>query len=88
MKKTFLLQMSCYSLKDLMDEEVITLDKRDLIENVSTIVFIISLILIFLSILFLTFKLLIPIMKIVFIVSTIVATFMGVLLPCILEELD
>lgn len=61
---------------------------RDILDKTYSAIFLISLILVFVSMLFLTFKVFIDAMKIIFVVSAIISIMFGVIIPCVVEELS
>lgn len=61
---------------------------RDVLDKTYSAIFLISLILVFVSMLFLTFKVFIDAMKIIFVVSAIISIMFGVIIPCVVEELS
>lgn len=61
---------------------------KDVLDKTYSAIFLISLILVFVSMLFLTFKVFIDAMKIIFVVSAIISIMFGVIIPCVVEELS
>ena len=61
---------------------------KDVLDKTYSAIFLISLILVFVSMLFLTFKVFIDVMKIIFVVSAIISIMFGVIIPCVVEELS
>lgn len=61
---------------------------KDILDKTYSAIFLISLILVFVSMLFLTFKVFIDAMKITFVVSAIISIMFGVIIPCVVEELS
>lgn len=61
---------------------------KDVLDKTYLAIFLISLILVFVSMLFLTFKVFIDAMKIIFVVSAIISIMFGVIIPCVVEELS
>lgn len=61
---------------------------KDVLDKTYTAIFIISLILVILSMIFLLFKVFIDFMKITFVVSAIISIMFGVIIPCVVEELS
>ena len=61
---------------------------RDILDKTYTAIFIISLILVILSMVFLLFRIFIDVMKITFVVSAITSIMFGVIIPCVVEELS
>lgn len=61
---------------------------KDILDKTYSAIFLISLILVFVSMLFLTFKVFIDAMKIIFVVSAIISIMFGVIIPCVVEELS
>ena len=61
---------------------------RDVLDKTYSAIFIISLILVILSMIFLLFRIFIDVMKITFVVSAIISIMFGVIIPCVVEELS
>ena len=61
---------------------------RDILDKTYSAIFVISLILVILSMIFLLFRIFIDVMKITFVVSAITSIMFGVIIPCVVEELS
>ena len=61
---------------------------RDILDKTYSAIFVISLILVILSMVFLLFRIFIDVMKITFVVSAITSIMFGVIIPCVVEELS
>ena len=59
---------------------------RDILDKTYSAIFIISLILVILSMIFSLFRIFIDLMKITFVVSAITSIMFGVIIPCVVEE--